>query len=225
MNKSFYLAQDQLAGSFEIVNLHASTSALAFSGTNALASQYKVSGYPTGIVDGRLEIGNETDIEVGAAAVAAAVSDTEARYPVVTSVGLSSSLSGRTATISAEVYCMVADAYKLTVLLLENSIVASQASNETGTYINDYVHDNIARVAVSSISGDDFSAAAGETRTFQFTATVPDGCNLANMTVLAYVQRPYGSQEIVRSADYGDYYIDNCRIVPLGETAAPEVSD
>ena len=223
MNKAFYLAKDRLGSHFEVVNIHTASSTLPFSGASTLETQYKVGGFPTGIVDGRVEIGNDSDTDACANTVADAVWETEMNYPVVSSVGISSSLSGRTATVNAEVFTMVPDSYKLTVLLLENGVVQPQASNETGAYVNNYVHDNIARVAVTSISGEAFTAAANETRTFNYTVEVPDGYNLDNMTVLAYVQRPYGSQTVIRSANYGDCYIDNCRIVPLGASAGPEV--
>ena len=54
MNESFTKAKTLLGDRFDYVNLHASSSDLAFSGTSALASQFHVSGYPTGIVDGRV---------------------------------------------------------------------------------------------------------------------------------------------------------------------------
>ena len=227
MNESFYKAKFWLDDHFEIVNLHASSSDLAFAGTNTLASQYKVSGYPTGIVDGRVDIDNSTNIDVGKDAVVRAVLETEATYPTVSSIGLSSTVSGQSVTVEADVYTQVAGDYKLTVMLLENGIVKAQASNATGTYISDYVHDNIARVTVSaSVTGDAFTTSAGETRHFSFPAvTVPDGCNIANMTVLGYVQRTYGTQQVIRSDNYGDYYIDNCRLVPIGTAVAPEVSN
>ena len=230
MNESFYKAQDRLGSRFEIVNLHSSDSDLAFAGTSALSSQYKVGGYPTGMVDGRIDIDNSTDTEYGADLVVQAVEQTEDIYPVVTSVGLSSTVSGRNVTVSADVYAILAEEYKLTVLLLENGIVSPQKlfyTNGSQTVVSDYVHDNIARVVVSaSVSGDAFTAGAGETSHFTFPAvTLPEECNLANMTVLGYVQRKYGSQRVVRSGNYGDYYIDNCRIVPIGTSAAPEISD
>ena len=227
MNESFHKAKELLGDRFEIVNLHAASSDLAYSGTAALSSLYKIGGYPTGIVDGRIDISNNTDTDAGAAEVAAVVEESETRYPVVTSVGLSSTVSGQKVTVEADVFTMLPGDYKLTVMLLESGVVKAQASNATGTYISNYVHDNIARVTVSaSVLGDAFTTAAGETRHFSFPAvTVPSGCKIANMSVLAYVQRKYGDLPIIRSANYGDYFIDNCRIVPVGSSASPEVSE
>lgn len=223
MNAGFYLAKDELGDRFEIVNLHSSDSNLAFSGTSALSSQFHVAGYPTGIIDGRVDIDNNEPSLV-AAAVAAAVEETEENYPPISSIGLSSTVSGRTASVAVDVYTALAEPCLLTVFLLEDGIVAAQSNNMTGGTTTDYVHDNIARIALTSPTGDAFTGQEQATQHFTFDGIeIPSGYDISNMTVLAYVQRQYGSQPVIRSDDYGDYYIDNCRIVPLGASEAPEV--
>ena len=226
MNESFAKAKEQLDDRFEIVNLHASDSDLAFSGTNTLGNQYRVDGYPTGMVDGRIAVGNSTDTDAVAAGIATIVGETEGYYPVVTSVGLSSTLSGGKLSLDAEVFTMVPGEYKLTVFLLESGIVNRQASYAINAYISDYVHDNIARLSLTDVLGDAFTTTeANATRTFHYEADVPSTYNTAHLSVLAFVQRTYGELPVIRTDDYGDYFIDNCRIVPVGTSVAPEVSD
>ena len=37
------------------------------------------------------------------------------------------------------------------------------------------------------------------------------------MRVLVYIQKAFGSAPRIQSDNYGDYYVDNCAVVKLGE--------
>lgn len=224
MNTSFYKANDLLDGRFEIVNLHASSSDLAFSGTDVLANLYNIGGYPTGIVDARVDIKNDTDTDYVANNVVAAVEEQEANYPVVTAVEFSSSLSGDQVFVNLTVFAQAADTYKLTVLVLENGIIGYQADNGEGAH-QDYHHDRIARLALTSVTGDTFSLSKDSEKDFSLTGTLPAGCNPGNLEILVYVQRPFGSQNRIQSGNYGDYYVDNARSAAVGTTAGLEFAD
>ena len=224
MNTSFYKANDLLDGRFEIVNLHASSSDLAFSGTDVLANLYNIGGYPTGIVDARVDIENYTDTDYVANNVVAAVEEQEANYPVVTAVEFSSSLSGDQVFVNLTVFAQAADTYKLTVLVLENGIIGYQADNGEGAH-QDYHHDRIARLALTSVTGDTFSLSKDSEKDFSLSGTLPAGCNPDNLEILVYVQRPFGSQNRIQSGNYGDYYVDNARSAAVGTTAELEFAD
>jgi len=224
MNTSFYKANDLLDGRFEIVNLHASSSDLAFSGTDVLANLYNIGGYPTGIVDARVDIENDTDTDYVANNVVAAVEEQEANYPVVTAVEFSSSLSGDQVFVNLTVFAQAADTYKLTVLVLENGIIGYQADNGEGAH-QDYHHDRIARLALTSVTGDTFSLSKDSEKDFSLSGTLPAGCNPDNLEILVYVQRPFGSQNRIQSGNYGDYYVDNARSAAVGTTAELEFAD
>ena len=58
MSAAFSTVQEQLPDKFEVINLHGGGSGLSFSSTGVLESQYGISGYPSGIVDGRTEVAN-----------------------------------------------------------------------------------------------------------------------------------------------------------------------
>lgn len=223
MNGSFALAKGVLGEKFEIVNFHASSSNLPFAKTAELCSQYEVGGYPTGIVDGRKLIQNYGQ-SYASSLIQNAVAETEALLPSVTSAGISSTVNGRSVESEVKVFVAEPGGYKLTVLLLEDGIVGYQADFENGAH-SDYQHDNIARVLVSgTATGDVFNVSEpNHTSTFNYTTNVPEAYDISNMKLLVYVQRPFGFQAPLQDGDYGDYYIDNCRVAALGATVEPEV--
>ena len=224
MNSFFAAAKSNLGDKFYIVNLHTSSSNLAYQDVAPLLNQYVITGYPTGIVDGRALIENYTDESYGASVVASAVQETEDLYPVMTSAGISSTLNGRTLNVKVKVFARDAGEYKLTAMLLESGIIGYQADFVNGAHSN-YVHDNIARMTLTgSSAGDTFTAStANSTMEFNYSVNVPSSYNLDNMSVLVYVQNKFGQQKRVQSDNYGDWYIDNCRLAPLGAALEPEV--
>lgn len=197
------------------VALHNTDSDLAFSQVGPLNSQYVISGFPSGIVDGRVKIENYP-VETSAQNIVNAVKETEEKYGTVTGVEINSSVSGRTAKVDVGVYAKKAGDYKITVLLLEDDIINYQADYEEGDHQN-YDHDNIARVAMSNVQGEAFSVSSDFTvKNFSFSASIPSSCVLANMRVLVYVQRKFGSYPVIQSGNYGEYFVDNSADVALG---------
>ena len=219
MNESFTKAKDLLGDRFDYVNLHAYDSELAFGGTTTLSNLYQISGYPTGIIDGRNEIENSTNTDSVAQTIASAVDQQESYYPAQTAVGLNSSLDGRKLTVQADVFARYPGTYKLTVFLLESGVVNYQ--NGGG---NNYVHNKIARMSLTDYRGDavEITEENGK-KTVEYPVTVPDTYVLGNMTVLAYVQRSFGDLPVIQSGNYGEWFVDNCRSAELGATAALEV--
>ena len=219
MNESFIKAKDLLGDRFDYVNLHVSSSDLAFTGTNHWASLFQISGLPTGIVDARVRIGNSTDTDAVARTIAAAVDDQEGLYPAQTAVGLESTLNGRDLTVKADVFARKAGSYKLTVFLLESDVVHTQSGGGSN-----YVHNRIGRMSLTATSGDTVKVTEDNgTTVVNLTASIPSGYDLTKMDVLAFVQCPFGDQPVVQSGSYGDWYIDNCRSAALGATAPLEV--
>ena len=73
------------------------------------------------------------------------------------------------------------------------------------------MHDGVARIALSNISGDAFTTTEDNvTRTFSYSAEIPADYVKDNLRILVYVQRAFGSQPVISSGDYGGYYVDNC---------------
>ena len=216
MAAAFSTVQEQLSGKFEVVNLHGGGSGLYFSSTGALESQYGISGYPSGIVDGRTDIPNFTEQSAIVSLVTSTISETESTYPTVSGISFNSSISGQTLTADVTLYLKKADNYKVTVVVLEDGIVGYQANYYGDTYY-DYVHDGVARIAMSDITGDSFTTSSdNQTRTFSYSAEIPADYVKDNLRILVYVQRAYGSQPVVSSGDYGGYYVDNCASAKAG---------
>ena len=224
MNEAFKLAKTNLGDKFEYVCVYATYQNSNYSSPlfDPLEDQYQIGSWPTGIIDGRTLVQNY-DYDYAAQLISQAVEETEAYYPAVTAVGLESSVSGRNVTAKVDVFAMAPETYKLTVFLLENGIIGYQA-DRNGNH-QSYQHDRVLRqYLTSSVNGDEFTVSeAGETKSFTFTATVSNECNLDNMIVLAFVQRSFGDRPVIQSAAYGDWYVDNCRVAAIGATVPLEV--
>lgn len=209
----FAKAVSQYPNKIEQLNLHPASSNLGFSGTSALSNIFNVTGYPTGMIDYRSRIGNYASDDA-ATLVVDAVKETEKNYPVKTGISFSSSVSGSTLNLNVKLYIKEKGDYKVTAVLLEDNIIGYQ--NGGG---DNYNHSSIARVAITDITGDAVSTSEdNKTVSKNYTATIPSSCDKNNLRVLVYVLRQYGSQTIIRTADYGDYYVDNATSAAIGTT-------
>ena len=226
MNTAFQMVKEEVGDKFLYACFYSSNSGgnYGFPDINTLMNQYGVTGFPTGIVDGRRIIGNMQQISATAANIVSAIEETEANYPTVTGVEFSSALSGSTLSVNLDLFAHVADDYKLTVLVLENGIVGHQTDYNDGDH-EDFVHDKVVRQALTSVSGDAVTMAEGDEKSFTFSTEIPSGWNKDNLEILVYVQRPFGSQNRIQSGNYGDYYVDNARSAAVGTTAELEFAD
>ena len=216
----FALADSQYPNKIEQLNLHPTSSNLGFSGTSSLDNIFNVTGYPTGMIDYRRKIGNRVYNDA-AILVVSTVKETEKYYPVKTGTSFSSSVSGNTLNLNVKLYIKEKGDYKVTAVLLEDNIIGYQ--NGGGSSYN---HSSIARVAITDITGDAVSTSEdNKTVSKNYTATIPSSCDKNNLRVLVYVLRQYGSQTIIRTADYGDYYVDNAISAAVGTTQDLVFSD
>ena len=225
MGTAFDSAKSEMAGALELVSLHGSESNYEFSGTSTLANRFRISGFPSGIVDSRASIPNYSSTSVTASAVVAVAQETQQAYPAKTGIALGSTLDGSTLTVDLSLYVREADSYKVTVLLLEDGIVGYQSGGS-----NNYQHNDVARLALTSISGDTVRISEdNQIWTKTFTADIKSSWKAENLEILVYVEKPYGDQSKVSEVDgaeyrnYGDTYIDNCRVVKVGTEAPLEL--
>lgn len=216
MNHSVQMAQELAPGKIQHMALHGRESTLEFAGTSPLMSQYAITGYPTGIMDGRALIKNYSS-EYAAQLIVNALQETEQTYGTKTGLGISSTVNGRSASIDVTAYVKEAGQYKLTVVLVEDNIMAAQSDYTDGDHPN-YIHDGVARLSVTNIQGESFSVGTNEEKAFHYAVTVPSACVIPNVRVLAYLQKPFGSQPVIQGGSYGDYYVDNCATATLGAT-------
>ena len=217
MNKSVRRAQELYPGKISYLAIHGGGSDLQFEKADNLMGAYQVSGFPTGLVDCRTIIENY-EIETTAGIMVSAVKETESKYGTLTGISISSSTSGRYISADVTAYIKKAGDYKLTVLLLEDGIVNYQADYEEGDHPK-YVHDCVARMALTGIGGDAFSVEEDlSEESFHFTTTVPEAYNMDNMHILVYVQRKFGTYGRIQSnPSFGEYFVDNSAEVTLGD--------
>ena len=222
MNESFKMARSKLGDRFHYACFYAPSGNYGFPEIDILADQYEIEGFPTGIVDGRAVIDNYPS-STASNIIVRAVQETEANYPTATGIGIDSFLDGNTVSVDVNVYTHLADSYLLTVLLLENNIIGYQADNTIGAH-EDFVHNRVVRKALTSIPGDAFTVTDPVgIQSFSFTTTVEDEYDPANLEILVYVQRPFGSQTVIQSGNYGDYYVDNCMSAAVGKYTVPDL--
>lgn len=225
MGKAFDTAKDQMDGALELVSLHGSESDYEFSGTNQLGRRFAIGGYPTGVVDARASIPNYSSSDYTASLVEQVAQETRKSYPTVSGIAVDSYISGTELTVFVPIYFHKADAYRVTVLLLEDGIVGYQ--NGGGS---NYTHNDVARYAFTSMSGESVKIESDNTVwTNVYTARVDSAWNPDNLKVLVYVERAYGDLPVVAEVSGVEYYkdsdtfIDNCRAVKVGEAADVEL--
>ena len=220
MAETVALALQHRPGRYEAVNLHGGGSDLEFASISPLMTAYSISGYPTAVVDGRRSVANYNP-SYGVTVIEQDQDETEANYPVSSAIGAASSWQGSELSVDVDVYCKEADSYKVTVLVLEDGIVGYQADYVNGDH-NDYHHDNIARVALSSVTGDEFSTVEPNTaKRFSYKAEIPSQYVKANLRVLVYVQREFGSQKKLGDFRRNNFYVDNTASFKAGEELKP----
>lgn len=223
MGTAFETARATLGGSLELVSIHGS-GGLEFSDAAKLMSRFKVSGFPTGIVDARANIPNYSSTSTTSQAVKDVVKETTDNFPACTGIAMKSSQTDGNVSAEVTLYVKEADYYRVTVLLLEDNIIAYQNGAS-----NTYDHDHVARVALSDVKGDVINIEKdGTIWTGEYSCTIPEYCDPDNLRLLVIVEKTYGDRKNVKGVpeaeyyNYGDTYVDNCRSAKVGADAALE---
>ena len=97
---------------------------------------------------------------------------------------------------------------KLTVYLTEDGLVAPQVNGG-----NDYVHNNVMRVALGSVLGVALNK-TGDSYKNVFNYTIPQEWNADNMHIVAFISRPLGNPVT-------DIYVTNANKRKFGESDEP----
>ena len=128
-------------------------------------------------------------------------------------------------SVELSVYFKEAGAYSVTVLLLEDGIVGYQ--NQGG---DNYVHDGVVRLAVTSVSGEPVKIEeGGGVWNKEYSVSLDSQWNKDNLRLLVYVEKPYGGKAKVSGVayaeyeNYGDTYIDNSLSAEVGTTVELEL--
>lgn len=222
MNEAVEKAMAANPGKIEYVALHDGSSNLPTPGVNKLENTFSIQGFPTGIVDCRAEVPNYGSIDVTASVFSALVKEAAA-VPSATGIMISSKIEGGKITADVTVCSKVKDNFLLTVLLLEDKIIAQQASGGAN-----YEHNSVARASFTDIAGESLEIddpSINKTRTYSIDIPAPV-VNKDNLRILAYVQRPNGSASPAKSVEganyhgYAGYHVDNAKSAAVG-TSSP----
>ena len=101
---------------------------------------------------------------------------------------------------------------KLTVYITEDNLIASQLNN--GTWVENYVHNNVLRMALGSAKGVDMNR-NGNSYKNVFNIDIPEDWKAEDLSVVAFISRP------LRPSHYTDIYVDNANKRKLGEYDEP----
>ena len=202
MATAFEDAKKQLPGNLEVLSLHAS-GGLHSPVSESLANQFEISGFPTGYVDGRVEIPNYSNISYTTQTIVREVGVTEANYETVTGASWSSAISGNKVSLNLRVYFKASGSYKVSALLVEDNIVGYQNGAS-----DSYVHKDVVRAAFTNALGEKLAAVSGQVHSMDYTIDIPAGCNKANLRIVVYVQREESS---------GVYYVNNAASAAVGK--------
>ena len=186
---------------------------LSVAGIERLEALYVLDGYPFGFLDGRIQLKNCPDYSYFKEVFESAVLQQESLYPAASGVSFSSSLAGSVLSVDGTFYAHEAEEFKLSLFLLEDNV------EHEGV-----LHNHVLRLSLGDILGDGIEISQKNTsRDFQYSASLPEGCNPENLSILVVTYRQYGNQRVERTMYYGDYYVDNCRRAKLGETVQLEL--
>lgn len=110
MHQTVARALADYPGKLVHVAIHGYDSKLYNDSVAPLISTYRISGYPTSVVDGRVQIHNE-GVDIAAPKIIAAAKETESLYGTNTGIAINSSLSGRKVDIQLTAYSKKAGKY------------------------------------------------------------------------------------------------------------------
>lgn len=207
MATAVHMAQESLPDKIEALSVHGGGSGLASKASEALTRHYGIEAFPTGLIDGMTQIQNN-EPSVTAERIINAVNEAEAKYETLTGASWTSSVDGSQIVLNLSLYMKKSGPYKVTALLVEDGIIGYQADYTNGSSEN-YEHNGVIRSAFTEAAGDEFTQLEdGQKKDFNYSMSIPYGCNEDNLKIVVYVQKHDGST----------YYIDNAASAAVGET-------
>lgn len=217
MDEGFHKAAEQNED-FLFVTFHASSGyPLYFSSVAPLTTRYKITGFPTGVINGWKELNNTTNSNYLANSIVSMVTDFQSKFGRTVFITPSLSVSGNNVNASATITSKEDSELKVVAILMESGIVQAQTFYPTtggSTTITDFVHDNIARqLLTGSILGDSVTLGTGESKSFSWNTTVNNAWKKENLSVVVYVYKDYGEDSGLKAeSSYPDNYIANAAI-------------
>lgn len=116
--------------------------------------------------------------------------------------------------ISPDFDAMMGEDSKLNVYVVEDGLVAPQLNN--GTWVNQYVHNGVFRMALGSMKGNDLNRDGGRYRNV-FRFKIPQGWNLDKLRVVAFVSRPITNA--AGGGGFTDLFVNNADVFKFVDSA------
>ena len=111
---------------------------------------------------------------------------------------------------------MMGEDAKLNVFLSEDGLVYRQLN--LGTWVSNYVHDHVFRLALGSVKGVQLNKVEGNKYCNTFEVNIPSDWNTDNMEVVAFISRPLANGA---SGVYNDMYVNQANKRKFGEFDEP----
>lgn len=207
-------------GRFYSVPLHGGGSDLDFSATTTFANRFGVKNFPTSVVDCRRFVENLSNIYDIDKAIISALDEQDSTYPVVTGAAINSKLDGYNLTVDATAYFKEKGTYKVYAMVLESGIRTTQTNYQSGDgtgVTENFLNDHVARLMLTSTGGVQQPVIEqNEEHTYQWTGYIDSSWNQDNLEILVYIEREFGTLPKLQSGNYGNYFVDNCAIAPIG---------
>lgn len=117
--------------------------------------------------------------------------------------------------IADEFDTLLGEDARLTVYLIEDSLVAPQLNS--GTWIPEYVHNGVFRMALGSVKGEPLNRTLDVYKNV-YRASIPAEWNWKNLRVVAFVSRPITNYR----QGFTDMYVNNADVFTFKVSDAVE---
>ncbi len=146
-----------------------------------------------------------------------------AASPTVVEINADCSFNEETRMATVAVKGKIADEFdtllgedaRLTVYIVEDSLVAPQLNS--GTWIPDYVHNGVFRMALGSVKGEPLNRTLDVYKNV-YRAAIPSDWNWKNLRVVAFVSRPITNYR----QGFTDMYVNNADVFSFKVSDAVE---
>lgn len=218
MASAMHRAIDEDPDRYAIVNFYDDSQGLTFPDVYTIRKQYGVSGLPSGVFNNYVKCTNNSEnkqVELYTQLKNEAIENEE--LWAISNIGGSLTVADDSVTASIKIKSNEAKKLRVMAFLVESGCV--QAQNGAS---NNYVHDNVAKIALTkNLMGDDHIFTANEEKVLELTAAIPSTVrDNEKLSVVVIVLREGTFKGKVKGAGYTNYfgYIeDNCRTIKLGE--------
>ena len=229
MGEAYKEAEKALPGRFVPINMHplSSDGSLSWDGTDHFDKLYGIyESYPVSIINGIAKVSNQYVIATTTKMMTLLAEEAVSDFPSQTNIMAFSSISEADRTVHVDAFVAMKDQkdYRITVLLLEDSIIASQLDGTgilTDSEMENYVHEHIARAALTDLDGDIISGSGERTVAhISLESAIPQSVisrkHLSIAIYVSYAGSPDKSLCDVSGITYLDtgYFIDNAVALP-----------